>query len=133
MKIETCKLLANMLKHRFYCSPGLSKPIYFDLIVLRVTQVNYNDSFRTLLNIPRWTTARLPQIECHINAFDAILCKTTFSFIQRCVRSSNSLITSLMTLACFHESNFYHNYNTCCSLLYNFELPLVMLVGLCLC
>ena len=74
-------------------------------------RVAYNDSYRILHNLPRRTGARLSQIECHINTFDAILRKTTFSFIQRCQSSSNNLINSLMTSGCFYESNFYVNYN----------------------
>ena len=66
----------------------------------------YNDSYRILHNLPRWTSARLSQIECHIITFEAILLKTTFSFIQRCQSSSNNLIHSLMTSGCFYESNF---------------------------
>ena len=48
----------------------------------------------------------LSQIECYTYTFEAILYKTTFYFIQRCPRSSNSLIDSLVTSGCFYEPNF---------------------------
>ena len=118
---------ANMLRYRFhrcsrmvknnlfrsYCTAFYSSQLWckYSKNAIYRLRVAYNDSFRILHNLPRWTSVRLSQIECHINTFDAILRKTTFSFIQRCQRSSNNLINSLMTSAGFYESNFYVNYN----------------------
>ena len=84
-------------------------------------RVAYNDSYCILHNLPRWISARLSQIECHINTFDAISRKTRFSFIQRCQSSSNNLINSLMTSGCFYESNFMSITTPCCLLLHNFQ------------
>ena len=68
--------------------------------------------------------ARLSQIECHINTFDAILRKTAFSFIQRCQSSSNNLINSLTTPGCFYEYRIFMSITSNCSLLlHNFQLP----------
>ena len=118
---------ANMLKYRFYqcsrivknnlfrsyCTSFYSSQLWckYSKNAIYRLRVAYNDSYRILHNLPRWTRARLSQIECHINTFDAILRKTTFSFIQRCQSCSNNLINSLMTSGCFYESNFYVNYN----------------------
>ena len=80
-------------------------------------RVAYTDSYRILHTLPQWTSACLPQIECPINTFNAILRKTTFSFTQRCQISSNNLINSLITCGCFYESNFYVD---CNNLLFGF-------------
>ena len=129
---------ANMLKYRF-CRCSRIVKNNFDLVVLPFTQVNYAVSILKLRyigfvllimivtvflhNLHRWTSARLSQIECHINTFDAILRKTTFSFIKRCQSSSNNLINSLTTSGCFYESNFMSITTTCCLLFCNFQLP----------
>ena len=118
---------ANMLKYQFYrcfrivknnsfrsyCTSFYSSQLWFKYFknAIYLLRVACNDSYRILHNLPRWTSARLYQIERHINTFDAILRKTAFSVIQRCQSYSNNLINSLMTSGCFYESNFYVNYN----------------------
>ena len=126
-KYDTCIAVPIMLKYRFYrcsrivknnlfrsyCTSFYSSQLWckYSKNAIYRLRVAYNDSYRILHNLPRWTSTRLSQIECHINTFDAISRKTTFSFIQRCKSSSNNLINSLMTSGCFYESNFNVNYN----------------------
>ena len=118
---------ANMLKYRFfrcswvvknhffrsYCTSFYSSQLwckYFKSAMYRL-RVAYDNNYRIFHNLLQWTGARLSQIECHINTFDSILCKSTFSFIQRCQSSSYNLINSLMTSGCFYESMIYASYN----------------------
>ena len=118
---------ANMLKYRFfrcyrvvknhlfrsYCTSFYSSQLWckYSKSAMYRLRVTYNDSYRIFHNLPRWTSARLSQIECHINTFASFLRKSTFSFIQRCQKSSTNLINSLMTSGCIYESIFYANYN----------------------
>ena len=68
----------SMVKTMSHCSGSTS----FGMGIENVKSVsNHLPLPRILHNLPRWTSARLSQIECHINTFDAILRKNTFSFI----------------------------------------------------
>ena len=94
---------ANMLKYRFYrcsrivknnlfrsyCTSFYSSQLWckYSKNAIYRLRVAYNDSYRILPNLPRWTSARLSQIECHINTFDTILRKTTFSFLSNVAKA----------------------------------------------
>ena len=79
--------------------------------------VAYNDCYRMLHNLPRYTSAREFQVINHIPTFEALLRKTVYNFINRCLNSSNLLVTNMMNTYCFFDSQFFTYYR---HMLYHF-------------
>ena len=73
--------------------------------------VAYNNSFRFLRGLPRYVSPLEQQVLNNITTFDAILRKMSCSFVYRCYKSNNKLISSLMALECFIDSSYYKHYN----------------------
>ena len=76
-------------------------------------RVAYNDCYRMLHNLPRYTSAREFQVINHIPTFEALLRKTLYNFINHCLNSSNLLVTNMMNTYCFFDSRFFTYYSTC--------------------
>ena len=70
----------------------------------------YNDAFRILFDLPRYTSARTYQIEYKVTTFDALLRNLMFSFVNRCLLSNNLLINSLVSSTAFLSSDYYRHY-----------------------
>ena len=81
-------------------------------------RVAYNDCYRMLHNLPRYTSAREFQVVNHIPIFEALLRKTLYNFINRCLNSSNLLVTNMMNIYCFYDSQFFTYYS---HMLYRFQ------------
>ena len=73
-------------------------------------RIAYNDCYRMLHNLPRCTSARELQVINHIPTFEALLRKTLYNFINRCLNSSNFRITDMMNTYCFFDSQFFTHY-----------------------
>ena len=78
---------------------------------LKRIRVAYNNSFRFLHGLARYVSAREQQVLNNITIIDAILRKTSCSFVYRCYHCNNKLIFSLMTSECFINSSYYKHYN----------------------
>ena len=59
-------------------------------------RVAYNDCYRMLHNLPRYTSTREFQVINHIPTFEALLRKTLYNFINCCLNFSNLLVTNMM-------------------------------------
>ena len=58
-------------------------------------------------NLPRYTSAWKLQVINHTPTFEALLRKTLYNFINRCLNSSNFLITNMLTTYCFFDGQFF--------------------------
>ena len=113
----------NKLKYRFSkCSTRVKNTLYccycmnlygcqlwckFRSGTLNRLQIAYNDSYRILHNIPRYTSARLEQINANVTTFEALLRKCVFSFVTCCMQSKNILIS--MSSNVFYQSEFFRH------------------------
>ena len=61
--------------------------------------------------MPRCCSAQTLQMEQSINTFDAILRKSTFSFVRRCSSTVNKFIQAVMSSGYYYDSVFFINYN----------------------
>ena len=64
----------------------------------------YNDSYRSIHGIPRYCSVRQYQVEANVDTFDALVRKLLFRFMNRCHRSTNVFVHSLL-----------HSCRFCCS------------------
>ena len=70
----------------------------------RRLRVSYNDSYRSIHNIPRHCSVRQYQVEANVDTFDAPVRKLLFRFVNRCHRSTNMFVHA-----------FLHSCRFCCS------------------
>ena len=66
---------------------------YYTYESYRRLRVSYNDSYRSIHDIPRYCSVRQYQVEANVDmpTFDALVRKLLFRFMNRCHRSVTSL------------------------------------------
>ena len=71
----------------------------------RRLRVYYNDSSRSIHDIPRYCSVRQYQ-EANVDTFDALVRKLLFRFMNRCHRSTNVFVRSLLNSCRFRSSKY---------------------------
>ena len=75
----------------------------------RLLRVSYSDSYRSIHHIPRYCSVRQYQVEANVDTFDTLVRKLFFRFMNRCHRSTNVFVHSLL-----HSRRFrFSNYDAC--------------------
>ena len=69
-------------------------------------RVSYNDSYRSIHDIPRYSRVRQYQVEANIDTFDALVRKLLFRFMNRCHRYTNVFVHSLLHSCRFRCSKY---------------------------
>ena len=109
-------LLFKSYGTNFYGSHLWSKYLKSSFHSIRVA---YNDCYRMLHNLPRYTSAHELQVINHTPTFEALLRKTLYNFINRCLNSSNFLIINMMNIYCFFDGQFFIHIGTCVIVFHN--------------
>ncbi len=131
---QCCKLYAqaNMLARRFhmctddvkvslfraYCTPLYTAHLWcnYTTAKLKKLQVAYNDAFRILLKLPRWTSASTLFVNSNVPTFHAVLRNFMYKFMCRLLESKNSLITALTNIKqsdTRYTSGLWEHWNRC--------------------
>ena len=71
----------------------------------------YNFGCRALYNLPWRASVSSHQVQCNIPTFEALLRKYTYLIFERCRKSNNIWLRSLMQSDCLYLSLFFENYN----------------------
>jgi len=74
-------------------------------------RVAYNFGFRALYNLPQRASVSSHRVQCNIPAFEALLRKNTYLFLERCRKSNNIWLRALMQSDCLYLSLFFEHYN----------------------
>ena len=93
-RAHCCALYASQL---WYCYTHES---------YRRLRVSYNDSYRSIHGIPRYCSVRQYQVEANVDTFDALARKLLFRFMNRCHRSTNVFVHSLLHSCRFRCSKY---------------------------
>ena len=72
----------------------------------RRLRVSYNDSYRSIHGIPSYCSVRQYQVEANVDTFDALVRKLLFRFMNRCHRSTNVFVHSLLHSCRFRCSKY---------------------------
>ena len=112
-----CSAPVKNLLFRSYCMSMYGCQLWSSFLCSSIKRIRvaYNNSFRILHGIPRYISAREKQVCNDITTFDALIRKSVYSFINRCLCSTNSLTKSLMASDCYLQSPYVKYYT---SLLY---------------
>ena len=73
--------------------------------------VRYNDAYRILHNILRFMSTNLSLVAAEIPIFQALIRRNVYKFVQRCLKSPNNWIKSLVISNSFSLSKYYQYYN----------------------
>ena len=107
-----CSFDVKNLLFKSYCTNFYGSHLWSNYLKssFHSIRVVYNDCYRMLHDLPRYTSARKFQVINHIPTFEALLRKTLYNFINRCLNSSNLLVTNMMNTYCFFDSQFFTYY-----------------------
>jgi len=74
-------------------------------------RVAYNFRCRALYNLPWRASVSNHQVQCNIPAFEVLLWKYTYMFLERCKRSNNVWLRALIQSDCLYSSLLFEHYN----------------------
>lgn len=113
-KFSKCSLVVKNVLFRSYCTQFYCSQLWnhFSKSSYQRIKVAYNDSYRILHNVPRFISARELQVHNNVITFDALLRKSMFGFVKRCLHSDNHLMSSLIHSDVFYKSPFYQYFST---------------------
>ena len=112
----------NKLQSRFIICSSTIKICYFARTVLpygchlwhnytqytfNCIRVGYNDAYRILHSIPRFMSANEGLVAAEIPTFQALIRRNVHGFVQKCLKSPNNWIKSLMNSNSFSLSKYY--------------------------
>ena len=69
-------------------------------------RVSYNDSYRSIRDVPRYCRVRQYQVEANVDTFDALVRKLLFRFMNRCHSSTNVFVHALLHSCRFRCSKY---------------------------
>ena len=101
-------LLFRTFCYSLYCSQLWQN---FTKSTMSRLRAAYNNAYRIMHNIPRFVSVRQYQVEDCVFTFDALYRRLLWSFTNRCLSSSNSLLQCLWNSEVlfrtgFHKDNF---------------------------
>jgi len=78
---------------------------------MQILYVAYNFGCRALYNLSWRASVSSHQVQCNIPTFEALLGKYTYLFLERCRKSNNICLSTLMQSDCLYSSLFFEHYN----------------------
>ena len=105
-KFHMCTDEVKVSLFRAYCTPFYTAHLWckYRTAKLRKLQVAYNDAFRILLKLPRWTSASTLFVTSNVPTFHALLRNLIYKFMCRLLQSKNEVIMSLTDTKLIHGS-----------------------------
>ena len=94
-----------------YCLYGCHLWHNYTQYTFKRIRVGYNDAYRILHSIPRFMSANEGLVAAEIPTFQALIRRNIYGFVQRCLKSPNNWIKSLMNSNSFSLSKYYEYYN----------------------
>ena len=98
---------------RSYCTPLYGCHLWhnYTQYTFNRIRVGYNDAYRILHSIPHLMSANEGLVAAEIPTFQALIRRNVYGFVQRCLKSPNNWIKSLMNSDSFSLSKYYEYYN----------------------
>ena len=99
----------HILRQKFNCSKSYCYPIYGCALwrhsfqnSIRELTVSYSDTFKRLINVPRYTSSSLAFAMNATDHINVVFCKFGNSMMSRLIASPNRIVTAIV------NSNAYH-------------------------
>uniref|UniRef100_A0A8C6PWR0 Reverse transcriptase domain-containing protein n=1 Tax=Nothobranchius furzeri TaxID=105023 RepID=A0A8C6PWR0_NOTFU len=103
---------------RSFCTPLYTAHLWcnYSKVVMKKLQVAYQDAFRILMKLPRWTSASHMFVVSNIPTFHALLRLFMYKFICRLSLSANAVVRALPSLTYSdtrYSSVLFKHWNNC--------------------
>ena len=110
--IKCLSTIKNTL-FRSYCTPLYGCHLWHNYTQYTFNRicVGYNNAYRILHSIPRFMSANEGLVAAEIPTFEALIRRNVYGFVQRCLKSPNNWIKSLMNSDSFSLSKYHEYYN----------------------
>ena len=89
-----CRLFKAYCQQLYTCSLWNN----FSVASMKKLRVAYNDAFRIVLGLPRWTSARTLFVTLRVDYLDAVIRKSMYSILGRLRNSKSSVLSNLYNL-----------------------------------
>ena len=96
----------TVLLFKSYCYPiyGCALWRHSYQYAIRKLTVSYSDTFKRLINVPRYTSSSLAFAMNTTDHINVMLRKTAFSMMSRVTTSPNSIVTAIVNSDAYHQS-----------------------------
>ena len=101
----------HVLRQKFNCSSHIVTPftdVLFGVIhsktLVRKLTVSYSDTFKRLINLPRYTSSSLAFAINATHHINVVFHKFAYSLMSRVIASPNSIVTAIVNSDAYHES-----------------------------
>ena len=105
-KFSFAPIVAKIQLFKSYCYPiyrcALRRHSFQNSI--RKLTVSYSDTFKRLINVPRYTSSSLAFATIATDHINVVLGKFAYSLMSRVVASSNSIVTAIVNSNAYHQS-----------------------------
>ena len=71
---------------------------------IRKHTVSYSDTFKHLINVPRYTSSSLAFAMNATDHINVVLCKFAYILMSRVIASPNSIVTAIVNSDAYHQS-----------------------------
>ena len=75
---------------------------------IRKLTVSYSDTFKRLIDVPRYTSSSLAFAMNATDHINVVFCKFAYSLISRVIDSPNSIVTAIVNSDAYHQSPLMH-------------------------
>ena len=105
-KFSFAPIEAKIQLFKSYCYPiygcALWRHSYQNSI--RKLTVSYSDTFKRLINVPRYTNSSLPFAMNATDHINVVFRKFAYSLMSRVIASPNSIVTAIVNSDAYHQS-----------------------------
>ena len=105
-KFSFAPIEAKIQLFKSYCYPIYGCALWRNLFqnsIWKLT-VSYSDTFKHLINVPRYTSSSLAFAMNATDHINVVFCKFAYSLISRVIASPNSIVTALVNSDAYHQS-----------------------------
>ena len=111
-KFKKCNLTCKYLMFKTYCSSVYCSALWDNYRVgsLSKLKVAHNDILRSLLGVPRYTSASALFVNNRLDNLEVILRKSMYSLMSRLRGSGNRLVGALLRSEALTHSRLWHHW-----------------------
>ena len=112
-KFCKCDDICKILMFKTFCNNIYCGSLWDNYKVASYAKIKiaHNDIFRSLMSVPRYSSASTLFVQHRVNNLDAVLRNAMFSLMTRLTLTPNRLVKAIRTSEARHHSRLWHSWN----------------------
>ena len=112
-KFCKCDDICKILMFKTFCNNIYCGSLWDNYKVASYAKIKiaHNDIFRSLMSVPRYSSASTLFVQHRVNNLDAVLRNAMFSLMTRLTLTPNRLVKAIRTSEAKHHSRLWHSWN----------------------